>query len=178
MPDKDYDQKRAECWEEYCETHPLCNTPVMRLNFDWTFNRAYILGKQEETVSQAEIEDAAEKFADEIKIPPSAHGVMVPFINGLAHDSYLQGARDFLGKQRREGQGMIRMQGWMCRDKIWDKELQDSDLCVAMEKPERDQEMGCWVYMGYFIPLKTELYPDLTWDDEPVEVEILVKKIM
>lgn len=83
-----------------------------------------------------------------------------------------------LGKQGREVEEMIRMQGWMCRDKIWDKELQDSDLCVAMEKPERDQEMGCWVYMGYFIPLKTELYPDLTWDDEPVEVEILVNKIM
>lgn len=72
---------------------------------------------------------------------------------------------------------MIRMHGWVCRDKIWDKELQDSDLCVAMEKPERDQEMGCWFHMGYFIPLKTELWPDLKWDDEPVEVEILVKKI-
>lgn len=125
MANKDHEQKKRECWEEYCETHPLCNTPVMRLNFDWTFDRAYILGKQGMEVVE-----------------------------------------------------MIRMQGWMCRDKIWDKELQDSDLCVAMEKPERDQEMGCWVYMGYFIPLKTELYPDLTWDDEPVEVEILVNKIM
>jgi hypothetical protein len=75
-------------------------------------------------------------------------------------------------------EGMIRMHGWVCRDKIWDKELQDSDLCVAMEKPQRDLELGCWIYMGYFIPLKTELWSDLKWDDEPVEVEILVKKIM
>lgn len=47
MTNKDYEQKRAECWEEYCKTHPLCNTHVMRLNFDWIFDRAFALGKQE-----------------------------------------------------------------------------------------------------------------------------------
>lgn len=51
MANKDYEQKRAECWEEYCKTHPLCNTPVMRLNFDWTFNRAFALGKQSAELS-------------------------------------------------------------------------------------------------------------------------------
>lgn len=74
-------------------------------------------------------------------------------------------------------EGMITMQGWVCRDKIWDKELQDSDLFLAMEKPQRDLELGCWFNMGYIIPLKTELWPDLKWDDEPVEVEILVKTV-
>lgn len=45
MTQTEYERKKRECWEEYCQTHPLCNTPVMRLNFDWTFDRAYALGK-------------------------------------------------------------------------------------------------------------------------------------
>lgn len=60
---------------------------------------SYALGKQTETITQEEIEKAAEKYADEIKIPVSFPGVMVPFFKGLAHDSYMQGAQDFLGKQ-------------------------------------------------------------------------------
>lgn len=50
-------------------------------------------------MTNEQIETAAEKFADEIRIPASIHGVMVPFVNGLAHDSYLQGAQDALASQ-------------------------------------------------------------------------------
>lgn len=102
MDTEDYKKNRAECWEEYCKTHPLCNTPVMRLNFDWTFSRAYDLGKEKEAITQEDVEKAAEKFADDIIIPASIPGIMVPFINGIAHDSYLQGAQDFLGKQEKD----------------------------------------------------------------------------
>ena len=102
MNTENYTKNRAECWEEYCETHPLCNTPVMRMNFDWTFSRAYALGKEKEAITQEDVEKAAEKFADDIKIPASIPGIMVPFINGIAHDSYLQGAQDFLGKQQKD----------------------------------------------------------------------------
>lgn len=102
MTQNDYEAKKRECWEEYCKTHPLCNTPVMRLNFDWTFSRAYDLGKEKEAITQEDVEKAAEKFADDIKIPASIPGIMVPFINGIAHDSYLQGAQDFLGKQEKD----------------------------------------------------------------------------
>lgn len=46
MNNQDYEQKKRECWEEYRQTHPLCNTPVMHLNFDWIFDRAFALGKK------------------------------------------------------------------------------------------------------------------------------------
>ena len=52
MNNQEYEQKKRECWEEYCQTHPLCNTPVMRLNFDWTFDRAYALGKREKDAEE------------------------------------------------------------------------------------------------------------------------------
>lgn len=60
MNNQDYETKKRECWDEYCKTHPLCNTSVMRLNFDWTFDRAYALGKQEK---DAEKKDRAMRKA-------------------------------------------------------------------------------------------------------------------
>lgn len=80
-------EKREEYLEEFAKS------------FQDESTSSYTLGRRTESITQEEIERAAEKYADEIKIPVSFPGVMVPFINGLAHDSYLQGAQDFLGKQ-------------------------------------------------------------------------------
>lgn len=135
---------------------------------------SYALGKEKETITQEEIEKAAEKYADEIKIPVSFPGVMVPFINGIAHDSYLQGAKDFLGKPKKDADTVI--QGWVSRDKEWDKDLFDSDLYLSAEKPKRDEYCGAWTNMGANIPLNTNLFPDLTWSDEPQEVELIIKR--
>lgn len=68
------------------------------------------------------------------------------------------------------------IQGWVCRDKYWQKDLFASDLCLAMEKPKRDKEMGMWYDLGKYIPLSTDLFPDLTWDSEPEQVEIILKR--
>ena len=97
MNNQEYEQKKRKCWEEFCQ-HIVDEEEAFYNMFD----RAYTLGKQTETISQKEIEKAAEKFADEIRIPASIPGVMVPFINGIAHDSYLQGAQDYLGKQEKD----------------------------------------------------------------------------
>lgn len=60
MIQEEYEQKRRECWKKYCEAHPLCNTPVMRMNFDWTFSRAYALGKREKDAK-------ADEFSEPLK---------------------------------------------------------------------------------------------------------------
>ncbi len=102
MTDKEYQDKKRECWHNF--QNEVFNGNVSYSQYDalsYAFDRAYALGKQTETITQEDIEKAAEKYADEIKIPVSFPGVMVPFINGLAHDSYLQGAQDFLGKQKK-----------------------------------------------------------------------------
>lgn len=44
MNNQDYEQKRSECWEEYLSEH---KTTYTRTAFDFAFDRAYALGKQE-----------------------------------------------------------------------------------------------------------------------------------
>ena len=68
------------------------------------------------------------------------------------------------------------IQGWVCRDKEWDKVLFASDLYLSAKKPKRDEYCGAWCNMVSYMPLKTELFPNLTWDDDPIEVEIIIKR--
>lgn len=164
MTQQEYEQKKRECWEEFCESDkPYDVEPA----FAFAFDRAYALGKEKEAVTQEEIEKAAEKFADEIKIPPSAHGVMVPFINGLAHDAYLQGARDFLGKQEKDTDTVI--QGWVARDG-------NNDLNLYFQKPIRNRYSPYWAGLGIGINFSKESFPDLTWESDSEPVEIIIKR--
>lgn len=74
-----------------------------------------------------------------------------------------------------DSEGIV-IQGWVCRDKVWDKELFASDLYLSAEKPKRDEYCGVWTIMGAYMPLNTELFPDLTWESDPLEVEIIIKR--
>lgn len=178
MTQQEYENKKRECWEEFKRTNldgEVQWQPVSRYDvFCTAFDRAYALGKQFGNPEQVDIEKAAEKFADEIRIPTSIPGVMIPLLRDIAKSSYLQGAQDFLGKQEKDADIVI--SGWVCRDKEWDKVLFESDLYLGMEKPKRVEYCGTWCYMGAHISLNTELFPDLTWDSEPEEVEIIIRR--
>lgn len=47
---------------------------------------------------------------------------------------------------------------------------------LVLEKPTRVVEWGKWCDCGDYIELDSNLFPDLTWDDDPIEVEIIIKK--
>lgn len=55
--------------------------------------------------------------------------------------------------------------GWVCRDK-------DGTLCLYYNKPMRGKEE--W-FGNYDRQLPEESFPSLTWQDEPIEVEITIK---
>lgn len=119
---QEYEQKKRECWEEF--KNEVFNGNISYSpygGFDFAFDRAYALGKQE-------------KDADAV------------------------------------------IQGWVCRDKEWDKDLFASDLYLSAEKPTRDEYCGVWCNMCAYMPLNTELFPDLTWDSDPEPVEIIIKR--
>lgn len=136
-----------------------------------SFDRAYALGKQFGNSEQVDVEKAAERYADEIRIPASIPGVMVPFINGLAHDAYLQGAQDFLGKQesKQESKQETVISGWVARD--W-----NCHLNLFTHRPMRDSVIRWWDGEYADINLPSSLFPDLTWSDDPIEVELIIKR--
>ena len=62
---------------------------------------------------------------------------------------------------------------WIVRNK------KDGTLRLFKTKPIRIDEEGCWVNNGYYgcwidsTILNDERFDDLTWDDEPIEVEFV-----
>lgn len=77
-----------------------------------------------------------------------------------------------LGKQDKDADTVI--QGWVARDdgKRWyERELH----LFTCNKPERRKLMGDWIGRPS-LTLDSSLFPDLTWDDEPLEVEIIIKR--
>lgn len=165
MTQHEYEQKKRECWEE-AVLHGALEVDKDLL-FDHAFKCGYALGKQAEAITREEIEKVAKRFADEIRIPASIPGVMVPFINGLAHDAYLHGAQDSLGKQEKDADTVI--QGWVARD-------MDGRLYVYCHEPKRNLMECLWEGEIMNISLSDDMFPDLTWESEPIEVEIQIKR--
>lgn len=65
MTDKEYEQKKRECWEEF-QVANRTTLETTKQAFDYIFDRAYALGKQTETITQEEIEKAAQERVDNI----------------------------------------------------------------------------------------------------------------
>ena len=70
------------------------------------------------------------------------------------------------------------IQGWVCRDK------KDNALNLHAEKPYRAQsgydvcdESDWWESdCASLLPLDKSLFPDLTWESDPIEVELIIKR--
>lgn len=174
MTQQEYKNKKRECWEEFKRENldgEVQWQPVSRYDvFCAVFDRAYALGKQFGNPEQVYIEKAAEKFADKIKIPASIPGVMIPLLHDIAKSSYQQGAQDCLGKQESKQDTVI--SGWVAR-------ASDGHLALFKRKPDREIYMGSsaglW-FGGSMTELDANSFPDLTWDSEPEEVEIILKR--
>lgn len=58
---------------------------------------------------------------------------------------------------------------WIARDK-------NNDLCLYKEKPSRNENDSQWfIAGGYYLILQENLFPELKWEDEPIEVNLYSK---
>lgn len=82
-----------------------------------------------------------------------------------------QDKREGYIKCAEEYESLQKIHGWIARDGAfrW--------LCLYYEKPDRcDRQWRDKNEAGY-IDLDPELFPEITWRSEPVEVEFLIRKI-
>lgn len=183
MTQTEYDQKRNELWYEY--NAMLRRNCASRYVFDKIFDRAYALGKQQascgqvkEAISQ-EIEKAAIEYV--LTRQQARHNAkkeedatMRDFDKTIkAWDAYdmeqafESGANLFLGKQEKNVNAVA--QGWAARDK-------SGDLYIYTCKPERIINLGYWGGNVTDITPSNDLFPDLTWESDPLQVEIILKR--
>ena len=66
-----------------------------------------------------------------------------------------------------------KIKGWVARDKYFDP-LFGNGLILHSQKPTRDRNE--WSGESILIHLPNRLFPDLSFDDEPIEVELIIKK--
>ena len=62
----------------------------------------------------------------------------------------------------------MKLKGWVARDG-------DYELCLYEEYPARGNKY--WEVLGDFWQLPPHLFPSLTWEDEPIEVEITIQEV-
>ena len=72
-----------------------------------------------------------------------------------------------------------KIKGWVARDQIVGEDK--TDLFFGYKKPERlgncDEPYITWTGFGNLISLPKDMFPSLSYKDEPIEVELTIKKI-
>lgn len=178
MKDKDYEQKKRECWDALHKElldGEVQWQPVSRKEiFNFAFDRAYALGKLQascgqvkEGISQEDIEKASVKYAN--KTAEQYEVCNSEFVQEIMV-AFEQGANFALGKQEKDADSVI--QGWVARDS-------NESLYLFCLKPRRVRyprsSDGVWMSRAVE-KLDPSLFPDLTWESDPIEVEIIIKR--
>ena len=70
-----------------------------------------------------------------------------------------------------------KIKGWVARDQNIGED--GTNLYLGYNKPKSigQSPFVTWCDYGDFISLPKEMFPELTWEDEPIEVELTIKKI-
>lgn len=177
MKQTEYEQKKRECWEEFCIKNPAFNDMLGRKIFNQIYDRAYALGKQIETISSEDIGKASEEYAINVNdkrlntYPESFRPQLLPeyemtdLVNAFA-----AGVSFALGKQEKDGEDTV-IQGWVCRD----NNSLNAQVLIG-DKPKRTG-YGFWENKSAdCITLSKDSFPDLTWELGPLEVELIIKR--
>ena len=69
---------------------------------------------------------------------------------------------------KQEQKPEAKLTGWVARDR-------NGEISVYEDYPERDSNGQFWLASGY-MSIDEKSFPDLKWEDEPMEVEVTIKK--
>ena len=83
-----------------------------------------------------------------------------------------QKSRDGYIKALLEVESLPKVHGWIARDK-------DGLLGFYSDKPEKLDKRAWWFVPGCYsaLALPPESYPEITWESEPFEVELIIRKL-
>ena len=81
--------------------------------------------------------------------------------NYLPRQGYIKACEEY--------ESLPKIHGWVARD-------MNGDVNLFVMPPDR--EVGYWSsFDKYNVPISEEIFPNLKWEDAPVEVELLIYKI-
>lgn len=168
MNNQNYQKALSESWKTYATAFEIIGEEPNEA-FKWVFKRAYALGKQEkdaEEETKADVTMKARRKSDgeiiEVREWRGASDVIYssPDMNHFYQASDL----DF----NVDAEETV-IQGWVARD-------DNGKLYIYSDKPGRYNKGRRWVQGYAFLPLSSDLFPDLTWESETEPVEIILKR--
>lgn len=170
MTQTEYEQKKLELYREITEQESWCGLSIA--SFESIFDRAYALGKQEKDADEQDVLTCEKRkvlyrfrMAEACKIgnnPETDYWI-----------GYSKAIQDLFGL---EGEPYVTpneadtvINGWVARDAT-------RHLYIYDTKPARVEWCEAWECAGFSLPLNDGLFPDLTWDYDPIEVELIIKR--
>lgn len=177
MNARDYDKAKAESWNalwDEVSKRTLSHSPLsMGEVFDYAFDRTYRLGME-----AAKEQPLAERLTEEEKKQlKDFHGRLSTFCayipreydfglsRGLLAIEGILG-KEFFKNQNKKTMEEIKISGWVARDN-------GGFLGLYPWQPDRGDVT--WL-CGSCLVLPISTFPDLTWDSDPIEVEIIIKR--
>jgi hypothetical protein len=86
---------------------------------------------------------------------------------------YNEDRRNAYIKALTEIEELPKIKGWAVKDP-------DGTLFIGNNKPRRlggEPEYDMWVDLGEFMKIPNEMLPNITWDSDPIEVELLIRRV-
>lgn len=171
MTQQEYQQKKRECLLDFCREHGYKIAPNIEGIFGYAFDRAYALGKQEKDAD----DDKTLKVNRQLfcRLCADADDYINEHLEEEDSDhAYYQGRSDALHElyagEPKDAEDTV-ISGWVARDK-------DGNLVLHYKKPHRTSGNTKWYSAQSQKSLPRDSFPDLTWDDDPQEVEIILKR--
>lgn len=166
MTQEEYSQAQRECWEEFLQKHEISRADGVTADaFIMAFDRAYALGKQEKDAKPNKTIKARRKSDGEIIEVKEWRGVSdVIYSSPDMNQFYQTSELDF----NIDAEATV-IQGWVARDA-------DGNAFMYCTKPERDENLQAWIGRYADFDLRNSLFPDITWDSAPIEVEQIIKR--
>lgn len=172
MTQTEYEKKKRECWEEF--KNEVFNGNISYSpygGFDFAFDRAYSLGKQEkdaETKPNGIIKARRKSDGRIIEIREWRGASDVVYSSPDMNQFYQASELDF----NVDAENTV-IQGWVARDK-------GGFISLFSYCPDRvmHDDLGFWGRgdSSDEIDLPKSSFPDLTWESDPEPVEIIIKR--
>lgn len=156
MTQQEYEQKKKECWLQFCREKGVdqeVNISIYEA-FDSIFDRAYALGKQEKEPKSVCLSDVKAK------------------IDAWMDSHTEEEVYECLKKYSAVEDVDTVIQGWIARDENGDL------VCCTGSKPYKEENIPFWKvnFRNFIECIPNNLFPDLAWDSDPIEVEIILKR--
>lgn len=155
MNKQEYEEKKRECWEEFCRANPSHNKSIFaRKVFDSVFARAYELGKQEKD------------------------GIDLKKLDKMLDDALEKETKESLNQWLSEKDAGTVISGWVAIDEAFHQCFLHIEKPIQKAQPIADtgDYDTVWDSNGKTYLLDTGLFPDMDSDSEPQECEIIIKR--